>query len=303
MPLHVKAPLGCSTALSARLGKERLPDELLDTLARAGAQAVVLDGNLAPDLFEELALRLAARRDDLPVWAVESPCPATRAATADLASIDRAESDAACEAAEATMARIANLGAEFLLVSLGEVAALRRDWPAVRRAFLRAELTDGGRERFVAARRKAVPRHLDAARRALDRLARRAESSGLTLGIRNPTRMIGLPAVAELPQLLAHVEGAPVAPALDLAAAHLDETMGFGTVAAVLDAWRATPIALVSDACGPVVGLPPGHGEIDIAAAIAALAPETRVAFRPSPSLTIEEVDYGMKALRVATGS
>ncbi len=303
MPLDGKAPLGCSTAPSARLGKERLPDELLDTLARAGAQAVVLDGSLSPGLFEELAPRLAARRDDLPVWAVESPCPATRAATADLAAIDRAESDAACEAAEATMARIANLGAEFLLLTLGDVAALRRDWPAVRRAFLRGELTDGGRERFVAARKKAAPRHLDAARRALDRLARRAESAGLVLGIRNPPRMIGLPAPAELPLLLTHVDGAPVAPALDLAAAHLDETMGFGPVAAVLDAWRAAPIALLADACGPVVGLPPGHGEIDFAAAIAALSPQARVAFRPSPSLTVEEVNSAMKALRSVTGS
>ncbi len=304
--MSAEAPrlVGWTSGHAAVLPRDRLVEELCDAAARAEARGLVLDSSLPEAAWGPLAERLSARRAELPTWALCAPCPASRAATADLASAERDESEAACAAAEATMARAAELGAGLVLVSLGEVAALRRDWPAVRRAYLRGELADDarGRERFLRARAAAVPRHLDAARRALDRLALAGDRLGVTVGVRNPARILGVPAPDELRRLLDELRGAPLVPALDLAAAHLDDAMGFRPLAAVVDAWSASPLALVADACGPVTGLPPGRGEVDLPTALAALAAR-KLAFHPAPSLALDEAAGGLAALRRLSGA
>ena len=72
-------------------------------------------------------------------------------------------------------------------------------------------------------RRADGQRPLDVARRALDRLARAAESEGVTLVVANGRRFTAVPDARELDALLADLSGAPVAP--------------------LFDSWRPTPPA------------------------------------------------------------
>ena len=51
----------------------------------------------------------------------------------------------------------------------------------------------------------------------------------------------------------------------------------------------------MSDACGAVWGLPPGHGEAGLAAAIAALPAEATVVYRLAPGLEEAEVEAGIE--------
>jgi sugar phosphate isomerase/epimerase len=278
-------------------------EQIFDLARRAGAAGLVLDSGLPGGLYEELAGRLDRHREELPVWGMEGPCPATRAAAADLVALERDEAQAALEAAEDTLARAAEVGAGVVAIRLGEVGSLKGDWPAIRKLYLRAKLDESGRERLRKERAKRVAPHLDAARRALERLARRAESAGVRIGLRNPVRPIGLPSAIELALLRSDLAGAPIVPLLDLAAAHLGEAMGLGPVDGTVEGWKASPLALVADACASVTGLPPGRGELDLRAAVGALGKEARLCFHPAKGLTTDEILNGMEELRRLTGS
>jgi sugar phosphate isomerase/epimerase len=301
--------LALSTAF-ARAGA-RSPDQVIDVLLRAAPVGVELDATLPRRLLEELLPRLAGRREELPVVALENVCPApderrpgSRRA-AELAALDRSEAAAALDAALETVRIAGELAAAsgrrvWVLVQLGEVDALRSGWSSLRRAFLRGELDEEEALRSRLARERAARGrpHLDPARRALDRLARRCEASGVVLGIRNPSRHHGLPAPLELRFLLEDLAGGPVAPALDASAAHLADVMGLVPLADTLAAWRASPIAHLADACGPVAGLPPGRGELDLPSVIGALDRPTDAVFSPWPGLEEREVLAGVTALR-----
>jgi hypothetical protein len=170
----------------------------------------------------------------------------------------------------------------------------------VRRAFLRGELDADRerRERLLRRRMVSAERHLDGARRALDALARRADGAGVRLGIRNPGRYLGVPLPLELRLLREDLAGAPIAPAFDAPAAHLADAMGFVPLDDTLAAWSDSPLVQVADACGPVGGLPPGRGELDVSTLVGRLEKTAHAVFPPWPALTPEEVLDGMARLR-----
>ena len=301
---------GFST-VCARIGRPRgvlrEPARFIDLAERAAPAFLLLDGAMPPDYYAALRPALAARRESLPVRIVESPFPYSRVATAELSSRDRGEARVALVAATDTLHVAAELGADFVLVHLGEVRSARASWPPLRRAWLRRALADDDapRERFLRERRAGAAPHLDAARRALDALANEASRSGLRLGVRNPARALGLPSPLELRLLLDELAGAPVVPALDAPAAHLADAMGLVPLDETLAAFGAAPVALLADACGPVLGLPPGRGELDLARAVARLPKDALLCYAPQAALAESEVLEGMEALRrlVATGS
>ncbi|HEY1586838.1 MAG TPA: hypothetical protein VGH63_14190, partial [Polyangia bacterium] len=84
------------------------PPAIVDLCLRAEASAVVLDGAMRPALYEPLVHELERRGDELPLLAIEAPCPTpTRAGRREpaLCAEDRDEAQAALEAATATVRR------------------------------------------------------------------------------------------------------------------------------------------------------------------------------------------------------
>jgi hypothetical protein len=270
-------------------GAALAPAQLCDAAERSGASALVLDAGLEPARFEPLLAELARRRASLPLLAVEGPCPRTRASAAQLAAVDRGEAEAAVRAVEATLRATAALAPRFAVLRLGAVQPAAGDWTFARERFLRDQLDGSLARRMVAARDDAAEPSLDAARRALERLSRVAESTGVTLLVANPRRYVDLPSAQELALLLADLAGAPLAPLCDVAAAHLPDEMGFWPLALTLDAFAPAPVWYLGDACGPLGALPPGRGLLDVAA-LAKRRPEgAETAFSPWSGLTVEE--------------
>lgn len=287
--------IGVSTACAGAAGRD--PDRLLELLERSGAEGVELDASLDEGLAAELARRLARRRDALPVWSVENACPRTRASRAELASPDREEASAARAAAEGTLRLGAELGAEWVAITLGEVKILQAAWPRVRRAFLRGALDTGEQAALMRERAARGQAQLDAARRSLDHLGRIAGALGLRLGLRNPARYIGLPSAPELGVLLADLQGAPIEPLWDVPAMHL--AAGFGMPAdETTAAWCRAPLVRLADACGPVAGLAAGAGEIDLPTVVSRMAEDARAIFPPWSGLDPDEVVYAVSSLR-----
>jgi hypothetical protein len=270
-------------ALATRFAHGLEAGQALDAFSRAGATAVVLDRDAPPPYWEL----------DWPVLAVEAPSPRTRASEAMLCSPDREESRIALDAALDTLQRAGKLGARFVGLWLGELRSMAEAWRLARERFLRDDLDERLARRLLAQRRAEGPRAVDAARRALDRLSRAAESEGLTLAVANGRRFIAVPDARELDMLLGDLRGAPVAPLFDVPAAHLPDVMGLHPLELTEAAWGAAPLAYVGDACGPLQGLPPGRGELRPVK----LAEGCERVFSPWSGLTVEESLAAVKAL------
>jgi hypothetical protein len=287
-----------SVALSTAFAHARAisPSEILDSLARADAGGVILDAALDPPRYEVLARELRRSGEELPVLAVEAPCPADRTSIAQLASTDKEEAKVALDAAEATIRRAGELSARFVVVRLGAVRAADREWTVGRSKFLRGDLDEQLARRLVEARDAVAERALDVARRALDRLARAAETAGLTLTVAQSRRFTDLPSPREIDLLLRDLSGAPVAPLFDSASAHLQDQMGAWPMAVSVAAFGVGPLLYLGDACGPIGGLEPGRGILD-PAFLTTLPKHAAVAFRPWPGLTTDEVVHALPAV------
>ena len=268
-------------ALSTRFASSLPPEQALDHLARSQAEALVLDAGLPPAYWE--------RAWSVPILAVEAPSPWTPASRAMLCSTDRDEARTALEAALDTVARSAPLGARFVGVWLGEVRGMEPEWLTARERFLRGQLDERLARRLMQQRRALGQRPLDVARRALERLSRVAESEGLTLAVANGRRFTALPDPREIDLLLGDLRGAPIVPLFDVAAAHLPDVMGLQPFAVTEAAFGKAPLCYLGDACGPLGGLPPGRGQLDLGAIAKKLAPEAARVFSPWSGLTVEE--------------
>jgi hypothetical protein len=261
--------------------------EAADRVARSDAGALVIDRHCPPPYWEI--------EWPLPVVAVEAPSPYGRASLAMLSSLDRSEAAVALEAALDTLRRAARLGARFVALWLGEVRAMDAEWKLARERFLRDQLDTRLQRGLMQMRRDEGQRPLDVALRALDRLARAAESEGVTLVVANGRRFTALPDARELDLLLAELSGAPVAPLFDVPAAHLADVMGLQPFAVTQAAFGAAPLVYLGDACGPLGGLPPGRGQLDLAQI--PLAKDAQIAFSPWSGLSVEESFQAVTAL------
>jgi sugar phosphate isomerase/epimerase len=267
-------------------------EAIVDAFERAEAQ-VVLDDRLDPQRYQEL---VAALRP-LQVVAVELPCPRGRASEARLCAEEKDEAQVALQAALDTIARAGEMGARFVVVRLGEARRLANEWTFARTRFLRGELDERTVRQLSEARWRAGERPLDGAARALDRLCRAAEGAGATLCVRNARRFIELPSASEMDRLVAELRGAPLAPLLDVAGAHLLDVMGFEPLALTQASFGVGPLAYLGDACGPVGALAPGRGELDVGAIARALPESVQAAFSPWAGLRLEEVVHAVPAL------
>jgi hypothetical protein len=290
--LGVTQGAGRPVSLSTRFGRRLAPEQLLDALQRSGAAGVVLDRDLDPVYWD------AAARWEFPILAVESPCPRTRASRATLAGSDSDERRTALEAALDTLSRAARLGARFLCLWLGELRSMEAEWRFARERFLRAELDERLALQLLQQRRAEGERPLDHARRALDRLARAAESEGLILVVANGRRFTALPDPRELDLLLADLQGAPVAPLFDVPAAYLAHLMGFVPFGLTQAAFGAAPLVYSGDACGPLGGLAPGQGDLDLPGITGKLAASAEVVFSPWSGLSVDESLHAVTALQ-----
>src|SRR5690348_1077380 len=106
---------------SARQGGDAAlaPAQIVDLCLRAEAGGVIVDAGLRPALYEPLVRELQRRGDELPLLALEAPCPTTTrpgGREPELAAPDRDEATAALEAALASVRQAGELRAPFIIV-------------------------------------------------------------------------------------------------------------------------------------------------------------------------------------------
>jgi hypothetical protein len=274
------------------------PAELCGRLVDLGVRAVVLDATIDEAYACELSRELDRRRGELPVVALEAPCPRPRGPRPPrLATEDREERRAALAAMDATLRLAADLGGRLILVRLGGLD-VKQDWTRLTRAFARRERI--GSEWLLAERAQLSPLALDLARFGLEPVLERAAAAGVTIGLLNRARWFEIPDDLETRALMDDFQGAPIAPALDAAAAHARECLGMGRVADWLALHgKQAAGALLADACGLRGGLPWGRGEVDHAAVLGGIAETALRIAHCAPGATDDELRDSMAA---ATG-
>jgi len=285
---------------------ERTPVGLVHAARSVGAAAIYLTPHVAgsgPELAEVLPV-IAAELLSVPVAGLFSALGAARlqrpqAALAQISALDRDEAATAVRVVEAALALAGELKAQTVTVPLGEVDELERLFEILRGRLLRGALSEDDKETedFQLARRALSRRHLDAARRSLERIAETAARLGITVLLPNPRRATFLPTAIELRVLLTDLAGAPVSPVLDVPAAHLTSTMRLCPLRETVLAFGNGCAAFVADACGAVGGLPPGHGEVEVAAITRSLKKDAQRIFLPWPALRRAEVVRGYQAV------
>lgn len=278
--------------------------QVVSALQRLGATALHLCEGPIGNFLEELVCELLMRRAELPVVAVDAALGAIRlgrprAARAYAGSLDREEAHEACAVATAALGLAAELGAPFVTLRLGPVVGLTALWERTRAHFLRGALPadEAPAEELMAARSALAGAHLDAALRSLDRLLNAAQRLAVTVLLPNPRRAVELPTPIELRALCSEFHGGPLAPQLDVPAAHLASAMHLLPLRDSVLGFGVGPLANLSDGCGAVGGLPPGHGEVELAAIARTLSPATHREFVPWPALRPAEVAAGYRAV------
>lgn len=277
---------------------------LLEAATRLDAQALYLVADGAGAELASQPQLLVERRLELPVVGLDAALGAVRlgqprAGRAQAVSLDRSEAETAVGVVKAAMAFAQELGARYVVASLGQVRGLERLWRPVRGRFLRGVLlyNDESAEELMAIRAGLATRHLDAGLRSVDRMAEEASRRGVTLLLRNPRLPTEMPVALELALLRAELRGAPLAPLLDLPSAHLTSTLRCIPLRETVVAFGDGPLASLADACSTLSGLVPGTGEVDVPVVTRALPKATQRLFVPWPGLSLAEVAAGYRAV------
>lgn len=270
-----------------------------------GAQALALVGAGVWQVpCDALVTHLLACSDRLPVLVVDGMLGALRlgrpfSARARACSPDRREADEAVAVAKAALALASDLSAKAIVISLGAVAGsgierlFRRLLGQQARGVLLYE--DDLALELRSARAALAVDHMDASLRSLDRIVEAAARQGTEILLLN-SRGLELPLALEFVALAREFGSGPVAPFLDLAAAHWASTLRLVPFSDTVMAFANGPLCSVGDACGPMGGLPPGQGELDLPAICRRLPAHAMRVFLPRPTLSEVEVRAGLTA-------
>jgi hypothetical protein len=275
--------------------EDESPLDLVRRLADAGAAGIVLHAGLSPAWLGELPEALVGA--ELPVIAVESPCPRPRTRRVPfLAASDKEERREAVAQGRAAVDLAAALGARTVVVQLGRLET-RDGWTASVRRFRRGrldrdEVEAQNREHMVLA-----PRALDQARFGLDPLLEHAGERGITIAVPNRARWFELPDEIDFGVLSADFAGGGLLPWFDPGAAQARATMGHGSFSSALSTFAGKAAgAWLSDAAGLQAGLPWGRGEVDTAAVLAALPAGAARVVHAAPGITRAELEAAIAA-------
>jgi hypothetical protein len=213
-----------------------------------------------------------------------------------MAAIDRHAGARAVQAISAELDRANRLECAHVAIELGALGGLTTRWLDLLDAFARGTIDRATVRAFSAGRGAVASRHLDAARRGLDRLLPLCERRGTTLGLLPAAAgdALGLP--AEIDGLLADYAGAPLVRWRATDREHGLRTLGLDTAER-----RAAGAVLLADAAGCLGGLPPGAGEVDWTAALGAIddgAPRVLRAGRATERELVESMAFLADAAR-----
>lgn len=277
---HGDRKVGTLFALSTAYFTLRDPSPRGETVVREvrslGFFALELDYRVSEE--QSKVLRAAIGRGDLKAVSVHHPFPrdpvvspaTAHVEQARLSATDRDERRAALGLATRTLERAEDLGAEAVVLHLGEVTMPddldpRELGRLIREGQQGSQRFDEVRLRVEEARATAAATHLDAALWSLDRLLEEARRRSVRVGLENRYHPHQIPNRTEFAEIFREFEGGPVGYWHDTGHAASQVALGFlRSQTELLEAFRDRLLGFhIHDARGVDDHLAPGEGELD----------------------------------------
>ncbi|MBW2038766.1 MAG: sugar phosphate isomerase/epimerase [Deltaproteobacteria bacterium] len=297
--------IGLSTVWTSRDAQSG--QELLGPILDLGFEGVELEYRITQQLYEEIRPRLRAH--ELRVLSIHNYFPVPdilplERASGDcfsLSSLDREEREKGVSYTSRTLEVAHDLEAQAVVLHLGMVeTGLPKDglqelyregrWEGEGEPLLQREMEERGRQREP---------HLDAVFFSLERILKRAERLGVTLGIENRYYLQEIPDKEEIGIILEQFCGGPIGYWHDTGHAATLETLGILGHEELLQLYAPRLVGVhLHDALGVDDHRPPGEGEIDFGMVKGYLPDGAIKIMEIHPQATGEEVLKGLAFLK-----
>ena len=261
--------IGLSTVWTS--GDARSGDDLLGPILDLGFRGVELEYRITEQLYQDILPRI--RGNAIEVLSVHNYFPIPVILTPErasgdcfsLSSLDREEREKGVSYTSRTIERAHELEARAVVLHLGRVETnlaknglqqLYREgaWEAEGAELLQREQEARGKKRGA---------HLDALLFSLERIVKRAELLGVTLGIENRYYLQEMPDKEEIGIILNQFRGGPIGYWHDTGHAAVFETLGILKHEDLLQTYAPSMVGIhLHDARGLDDHKPPGQGEI-----------------------------------------
>lgn len=295
--------LSLSTAAIAR--RTDKAEEIVGWIEKVGVLAVELNG-IKEHTYQEL--RSLLPRAGISVFSLHNFCPVPEADSPFLfISDDPDERMRAVEATINTLRSAAEVGARAVVCHLDYVPLQKEVEEFAARCRVEGDSpgVKAARERLRKLRsEKAVP-YLDRVLLCLDPILDAAASLGIMVGLETRCGYHEIPSPEELGLILKKFAGAPLGCWHDVGHAHQLEFLGLYRQEELLKRFQDAIIGVhLHDALGGSDHLPPGTGEVDLAAVLTHIPPEAiktvEVAEAQDASIVRKSLEYLSNLLRNA---
>ncbi len=297
--------IGLSTVWTSR--SAHTGEELLGPILDLGFEGVELEYRITQQIYREILPRL--RTHELRVLSVHNYFPVPdilppEKAGGDcfsLSSLDKGEREKGIYYTSRTIEFAHDLEARVVVLHLGRVETeLPRDglqelyregrWEGEGEPLLQREMEERGRQREP---------YLSALFFSLEKIVKRAERMGVTMGIENRYYLQEIPDKREIGIILAQFQGAPIGYWHDTGHAAVLETLGVLRHDELLQLYASSMVGVhLHDAIGVDDHKPPGQGEIDFDMVRGYLPEGAITVMEVHPPATGEEVMKGLDFLK-----
>lgn len=297
--------IGLSTAwtsMSAQSG-----EELLGPILDLGFEGVELEYRITQRIYQEILPRVRAHEPRVVSIHNYFPVPdvlAPKKAGGDcfsLSSLDREESGKGIYYTTHSLEIAHDLGAPVVVLHLGMVETeLPKN--GLQKLYREGEWEEEGselREKELQERRRHKGPHLDALFFSLEKILKRAEKLGVTLGIENRYYLQEIPDKEEIGIILDQFRGAPVGYWHDIGHAAVLETLGVVKHEELLELYAPKMVGVhLQDAHGVDDHRPPGEGEVDFERVKGYLPEGAIKVMEIHPPATADEILNGLAFLK-----
>ena len=225
--------LGVSTALRSEVSNSGR--EVMDAVLDLGVEAVELEYRITSAMLEEIRplckkgrITVISLHNFLPV-PEEVPKEKASGDVFSLSAVDQEERKRAIKYTLRTLEWAEELGANAVVLHLGRIP-MESPMETLKRLYDLKKIQTEETQEFILEQKKIRAlsglRHLEAAMRSLDRLAREAEKRGVLLGVENRYNIHDIPNLEEFKVIFHEFSGSPVRYWHDIGHATTQQNLG-----------------------------------------------------------------------------
>jgi sugar phosphate isomerase/epimerase len=297
---------GVSTALRSEISDSGR--EVIDAILQLGVEAVELEYRITSSMLEEI--RPMCKKGQIKVVSIHNFFPVPEEVPKDeasgdvfsLSAVDPEERTRAVKYSLRTLEWAEELEASCVVLHLGKIP-MESPMETLKKLYDQKKIQSEEAQEFIGEEKKVRARkgerHLEAAMRSLERLAREAEKRGVFLGVENRYNIHDLPNLEEFKIIFREFSGSPIRYWHDIGHATTQQNLGLEDQEELLKNCGNLLVGVHLHGCkGYHDHEAPGNGEEDYALIKKFLKPSTLRVIETHHRATREELLRGLEILK-----